>query len=185
MGLRQITPPTGEPITVAEAMEHCRADDAEHEPIINGLIKAARAHVEAETRRAFGTQTWELTLDYEWQTRIVLPKPPIISVVSVQYVDIAGATQTLAANQYLVNTTGDEGVIEPAYGITWPSVRKQMNAVTVRFTCGYTTTPPDIAHAMKLLVAYWYMNTEAAAPSAVSELPMAVSALLFPYRVFY
>jgi 3-deoxy-7-phosphoheptulonate synthase len=60
------------------------------------------------------------------------------SVVSINYVDSDGATQTLAAANYTVFTPTDgPGVIELAYNESWPSTRAVPNAVTVRFIAGY------------------------------------------------
>lgn len=186
MGLRLHEAPEIEPITVEEAVDHLRLEVGEHDELVYALIQAARSHVETETRRALMTQTWDLTIDYEWPDRIVLPKPPLQSVTSITYVDQAGATQTLASNQYQVNASSDEGVIERAYGVSWPSVRRQMNAITVRFVAGYETVPPGIIHAMKMLIAHWYAIPEATVVGTiVGTTPMAVDSLLFPYRVFY
>jgi uncharacterized phiE125 gp8 family phage protein len=197
MGLTLVSGPSTEPVTLAEAKAHCRVAIADDDGLIAGYILAARIHLENETRRAFLTQTWDATFDYSWpmvwdngrvdyRYQITLPKAPLQSVTSISYVDAAGATQTLAPDQYKVNASGMEGVIEPAYDVTWPYVRPEVNAVTVRFVCGYTQTPDPIRQAMLLLIGHWYENRESVIVGSItSELPMAVSALMFPYRVFY
>lgn len=197
MGLTLVTGPSTEPVTLAEAKAHCRVAISDDDGLIAGYIIAARVHLETETRRAFLTQTYDVTFDYEWprvwdkcltayRPQITLPKAPLQSVTSVSYVDDAGASQTLAADQYRVASGGIEGLIEPAYDVSWPTVRPQMGCVTVRFVCGYTSTPDPIRQAILLLVGHWYENRESVViGQAPAQLPMAVDALMFPYRVFY
>lgn len=209
MGLSLVTGPALEPVSIAEAKQHCRIDSSDDDGLLAGYILAARSYAEDYTRRAFISQTWDYRIDtaladgkcYGWPAvmmggnyypRIVLPKPPLISVTSITYVDTSGVTQTLAADQYLVNPYSMEGIIDPAYGVTWPQVRNQMNAITVRFVCGYGSNPGDgqalerIRQAMLLLVGHWYENRESVnVGNIVNELPMGVEALLFPLRVFY
>lgn len=195
-----ITPPTSDPITLVEAKAHCRVDIDDDDGLIAGYILAARHHLETEARRAFMTQTWDLTLDYTWpqervdgcwRNRIVLPRPPVQSVTSISYIDSAGATQTLAADQYkLAKADTGEWFVEPAYGVTWPSIRREMAAITVRFVAGYGSNPGDtpepLRQAMLLLIGHWYENREAISiGNIVNELPLAVASLVFPFRVFY
>lgn len=200
MATTLVTPPTADPVTLVEAKAHCRISIDDDDGLIAGYILAARHHLETETRRAFATQTWDLTIDDEWpiarvngcyRNRIVLPRPPVQSVTSISYIDGAGATQTLAADQYkLAKADTGEWLIEPAYGVSWPTVRSEMAAVTVRFVAGYGTNPGDIPEplrqAMLLLIGHWYENREAISiGNIVNELPLAVAALVFPFRVFY
>lgn len=200
MATTLVTPPAAEVITLAEAKAHARVEIDDDDGLIAGYAIAARVHLEGETRRAFLTQTWDLTLDYGWPVvredgrhlnRIVLPRPPVQSVTSITYIDSAGATQTLAADQYkLAKASTGEWFVEPAYGVTWPSVRSEMAAITVRFVAGYGSNPGDVPEplrqAMLLLIGHFYENREAInIGNIVNELPFAVAALVFPFRVFY
>lgn len=195
-----VTPPSDDPISLAEVKAHCRISIDDDDGLLAGYILAARQHLEGETRRAFLTQTWDLTLDCCWpreriggqlKRRIVLPRPPVQSVTSIKYIDTNGVEQTLAADQYKLAKSGTgEWLIEPAYGVTWPSVRNEMAAITVRFVAGYggATTgnlPEPLRQAMLLLVGHFNENREAVAAGDFTELPLAVSSLVFPFRVFY
>jgi uncharacterized phiE125 gp8 family phage protein len=203
VGLNLVTAPTSDPISLAEAKAHCRVTTLDEDGLIAGYILAAREMAETYTRRAFTTQTWDFTIDCDWpqavdrevyrtQDRIVLPKPPVQSVTSVSYTDLDGNEQTLATNQYRVlrlNQERSEAFIDPAYGVVWPSVRRQAETIRVRFVCGYSAEnplPESIRHAMLLIIAHFYEHREAVnVGNIVNELPMGVEALLFPYRVFY
>lgn len=124
---------------------------------------------------------------------IIIPKPPLISVTSITYVDTDGATQTWASSNYTVDApVGDfaePGRICPVYGQVYPVTRAQPAAVTIRFVAGYgaaaSAVPQPIKSAMKLLIGIWYANREAGliVRGSADVLPYGVDALLQPYRV--
>ncbi len=193
------TAPTAEPITLAEARLHLRltSSDTAEDDLIESLIVAAREHVETYTNRALLTQTWYWKADgfpYSSSSPIVLPRPPLVSISSISYVDTSGVTQTWAAGStgyQLVKPTGPKAQyarIVPSYQVLYPVTRYQPEAVIVEYVCGYgdeTNVPESIIHAMRLLIGHWYENREAVdlnAPNA-GEIPLAVPALLGGYTV--
>ncbi len=125
------------------------------------LIRAARRYCEGYTRRAFITQTWVMRLDgfpgrsYKYQHHeypaIMIAKPPVQSIYSLQYIDVAGELQTL-----LQDTSYGTAITEPQYGYqlvrgsetqpgqlivsyprSWPPTRLVPANVLVKFRCGY------------------------------------------------
>lgn len=189
MALTLVTAPAVEPIDLATAKAHLRVDITDDDSLITALITAARQHVEVITRRALITQTWDLSLD-AWPegNTILVPLPPLQSMASITYKDSAGTVYTMPATNYIVDTAEEPGRIVLAYGKLWPSVTLYpAGAITVRFTAGYgnaVAVPQTIKHAILLLVAQWYENREATVGGAVQrEIPFAVEALLWPYRV--
>lgn len=136
-GVDLVTPPAAEPITLAQAKAHLRVESDYDDTQISGLITASREAVEAYTRRTLLHTVWEYRMDgcFPWEIR--LPRGPLRTTtgLAITYVDDAGDTQTLAADQYQVSL-GNVGVIRPAYGLTWPTTRSQMDAVAVQFTAG-------------------------------------------------
>jgi uncharacterized phiE125 gp8 family phage protein len=185
-GLSLAVAPTVDPVTLADARAHCRIDDSESDAMLATYILAARQYIEAWTGRVLITQRWDLKLD-SFPSRIVIPNPPLSSVVSITYVDTAGATQTLAANQYQVGKGDLFGFIDRAYGVSWPATRDQADAVTVRFEAGYGTNPGDVPEPLRLaillLVGHWNENRETVG-NITTELPFTVAALLQPYRTY-
>lgn len=188
MGLSLVTAPASEPVTLTEAKLHVRQDGTADDTPITSLITAAREHCENETRRAFITQTWKLTLDGFPDSGVIrIPRPNLLTVTGITYVDDDGVTQTLAANQYTVITDTLPGEIHEAYDVDWPTTRAVPNAVAVTFTCGYGATaasvPGPIKSAMLLAIGHWYTNRESVVTGTIAtELPMAVDSLLGPYR---
>ena len=157
----------------------------------------------AHTHRAFITTTMELLLDGfpppfnggqsppndSRSTTIHLPRSPVQSVTSVQYVDTAGDTQTLAASKYRVDTKSLVPRITPAYGEVWPPTHPVTNAVTITLVAGYGDDPSDVPeplkHAIKLGVATYYdpVRSDVLVGTSAQELPQASRYLLGPYRV--
>lgn len=130
------TAPAEEPLTLEEVIYHCRVDleSSEEHAQLNGLISAARRHAENELNRYLITQTLDTYFDGFQE---VFKLPPMQSVTAITYFDTAGVEQTLAADQYLVDSASIPSRITVSYGNTWPSTRSQNNAVKIRFVAGY------------------------------------------------
>lgn len=154
----RITDSTVEPVSLPEARVHLREplEDADNDAYIASLITAARLDAEHKLQRTLITTSWRLTLDafpsastgYK-DGLIRLPMGKVTSVESVKYVDEAGTLQTLAPEQYLVTLAGDVARIAPAYGLTWPAVRSQPDAVQVNYTAGYGSTAASVPAPIK------------------------------------
>lgn len=186
MGHRLTTPPTTPLLTADEAKAQCRFDEDAEDTHFVSLIARATRHCEEICKRAFITQTWTLTMDW-WQDRrywscgaIYVPRPSLIAVTSISYVDDNGTTQTLASDQYRVDAASQPGRIEPAYGVTWPTTRRVIGAVTIVHTAGYgaaSAVPEDIKHAVVMMAAVMHRHRED------YETPRAVMDLLGPYMM--
>lgn len=186
MGLKLITAPTVEPVTLAQAKQHLGVIVANDDAMILRHIVAARRHAEQYTGRRLCTQTWEYTRDEFPCGAMELPYPPVASVTSLKYIDANGAEQTLSPSLYQVDTVAEPARIAPAYGESWPDARCQFNAVTVRFVCGYGLTaavPEDIACAMLLIVGHLFEHREDVSDMQVFQVPRAADALLNFYRI--
>lgn len=179
--LEVVTPPSLEPLTVEELRDHLRIETADEDVRLAAIIQAARQWVESHTGRQLMPATWRLYLDVLCAP-IVLPKPPLRSVSSITYVDLDGATQTLAASEYqVIQPTGPwagPATIVPAYQVTWPIPRDQRRAVSVTFSAGYDVGSCPLVEAVRWYAEYLY--------EPVSDvLRQAAIAALQPYRVAY
>lgn len=186
MSLKLITAPASEPITLAEAKLHLRVDGTDEDALITALIVAARQSAEHITGRSLMPQTWELALD-EFDSAIYLPKPPLVSVTSVKYLDEDGVLQTLDPSAYLLDDYSEPAKLMPAYDTCWPSTRCQANAVTIRYQAGYAdaeSVPQEIKSWMLLKIGMLYANRESVAVGvSVAEVPQ-VDRLLDSCRVW-
>lgn len=183
--------PSTEPITTAEAQTHCRVSSGVDDTYINTLITAARSHIEQVTGRALITQTWDWYLPCWPESDWNIPKAPLVSISSLKYLDNDGTQQTVSASDYQALFAAariQPGRIIPAYGVSWPSYRDQPNTIVLRFVAGYgnaaalVAAAPQLVHALKLLVEYWYDNrTPVNIGSAVNKLPLGFEDLLAPF----
>lgn len=187
MGYDLITAPAVEPITLGEARAHLRITATDEDWLIQAYIIAARRRAEDITNRRFITQTLDWHLDFFPGWGLELPFGKLQSITSVKYVDTAGVQQTLDSSKYLVDAKSDPGRLTPAYGEVWPSTREQMNAVTIRFVCGYglaDAVPWEIRAAMLLMIGHLYNNREDVTDFQSFMLPNGAEALLAPYRIW-
>lgn len=189
-----ISESTTEPISLDEAAENLKAlDDGEgsyfEAPIISRLIKAARQLCENELEMSLIPKTLEFSRDSLCPPCIELPNGPVRSIESVKYTDTNGVEVTLATDQYRLSTSSSMAILRPAYGVSWPSVRCEADAVRVRYTAGYAAddspaqdVPEPIRQAMHLCISHFYANRDAVDVDSLMELPLGVRALLAPYR---
>jgi len=158
----------------------------DEQSLLNALLGAARRYAETFTRRQLITATLKLVLD-KFPKVIYVPRPPLISVTPIEYVDAAGATKTLSEASYAVDIRSEPGRIVEAYGVSWPTTRDMINAVTVTYQAGYgaaSAVPASLKTAIKMLAAHWYEHREAVTDGrAPVEVPMAVESLLWAHRV--
>jgi uncharacterized phiE125 gp8 family phage protein len=197
-GLKLITSPAVEPVSLAEARLHLRLETSGSPPthpddaLVTSLIAAARQHIDGRDgwlNRALITQTWELHLDkFPDLDDIRIPLPPLQSIVSVKYDDVNGVEQTVPAADYIVDTARRVGWVVPVTDTPWPATFDTINAVRVRFTAGYgnagANVPAPIKAAMLLIIGHLYENREAVTVGVnAQELPMAVMALLSPFEL--
>lgn len=193
-----VTPPTEYPVSLAEAKAHLRVDLDHEDTEIQQCVAAATERAEEFRGEQFCTAVWRLALDrfpsacerIGWSETypfdrgaIVPPRPPLISVASITYVDTNGATQTLSPSAYQVDAISRPGRIVPAYGESWPATRSQPNAVLVQYSAGYgaaSAVPAKIKQAILLMTAdlFWNRGDEQTRP-----IPAAAENLLRSNRI--
>jgi uncharacterized phiE125 gp8 family phage protein len=185
---RRAGSPLAEPITLAEALTHLRetADSGANDAYITSLITVARMACEDRIERSLVSTPWLLKLD-AFPEAIDLTASPVIAVQSVQYLDEAGALQTLDPLDYVVDTQSEPGYLVPAPEAAWPAVQSgAINAVRVSFTAGYGSTaasvPAPLKHWILLALTELYETR-----SGSSDRPQVrhdfADGLLNPYRM--
>jgi hypothetical protein len=165
--LRRTLDPLTEPVSAEAMKNYLRVDVDEDNELIMGLISAARERAEDLTSRSLVPQQWTFALDMfpTWWLEtglstnfygiqhpghrslfrhdgnvITLPRGPLISVDSIQYIDGSGTLQTLDPATYVIDYLSEPARITPAYGLSWPTTQWTVNAVTIKFTVGYQQT---------------------------------------------
>lgn len=190
MSLRLITPPAAEPLSLADLEAQSRVELGDEVVLAQGYLTTARLQAEKVTRRALITQTWELTLDRFPKGEITVFPPPLQSVESIKYTDSNGAEQTLDPSSYKVDTASEPGRIVPAYGMQWPATRDEINAVRIRFVCGYGDNADDVPQPIRnwilLNAANLYEHRESVVvgqKAQMVELKTLADGLIDDYRV--
>ena len=184
MSLTLVTPPSTEPVTLAEAKAHLKVDTADDDTPIGSLIAAARARAEWHTGRALVTQSWTLWLDSWPKDGIVeIPLPPLQSVTQVKTYALDDTMSVLDPSLYQVDAASAparlalKGAFPPLANL------RAINAVEIAFTAGYGNAgavPGPVKEAILQIVADLYSHRGDEADIASS----AAEALLAPYRIF-
>ena len=169
MSWKVTTEPASEPLTVTEVKNYLKVDFATDDTLIALLIKSARQWVERHCNIGLLPQTVTETSDDFLDT---LSRSPVRSVSAISYKDSAGDSQTWASGNYIVDTYDQPARIRNAYGVTSPTLRNEMNAVTTVYTIGFDdadSVPAPINRAMLLTVATAYENRE----DSIKRMPTA------------
>ncbi len=200
--ISMVTAPAVEPVSLAEAKSHLRigTTETDDDTYITPLIVAARRFAESYCTRSLVQQTFDVKLDCFPRSGLIdVPRPPLVSVTSITYTDVAGVLQTIAAADYQVDSASEPGRIFPAATKWWPGVRGgDLNPITIRCVAGYPVgspqdaiglrenIPAEIKSAMLMLIGHLYEHREMVSDQirAISEqeVPMGTRWLLSPYR---
>jgi uncharacterized phiE125 gp8 family phage protein len=111
------------------------------------------------------------------------------SITSITYVDRDGVTQTMDPTLYQVDTSAPIARLVPSFGNSWPVTRDQIAAVVIEYKAGFgdtaATVPPDLVHAIRQLLAYWYDGDRSAVIEGRMAAPAdhSLDAVISSYRV--
>jgi len=163
--------PSDPVISLADCKKALGISDASQDNAITSAIAAVSATLDPAfggfLGRALREQTWELHLrDFNDRRRVLrgnpdaieLPYPPLLSVVSVKYINAAGVdTPLVLGTDYRALNQGAvyaRQAIAPAYGKAWPVARTDDASVRIQYTCGYdddqNVMPPHLIQAVCL-----------------------------------
>lgn len=171
--------------TAADARAQLRRVHTDDDVQLAAFIAAATEQLGGRNGtlgRAIVRQRFELVLRRFPRGAIELPLPPLATVESITYTDMAGAVQTLAATAYRVDIDSEPGTVEPADA--WPATAERPDAVRVRFVAGYedAAIPARLKLAVLMLAADFDAHRGAQADKPLASNP-AVDALTFGYRM--
>lgn len=198
MALKLVTPPSTDPVTLAEAKAHLNVNFSDDDALISGYIRSAQMAIVYDTGHALSPSTWDLVYDAfpsgntpNGYTQI--PIGPLISVDSVNYVDPTTELEVQLANsEYEVDTMSFLGGVQPI-STGWPATFSTINAVRIRFVAGYpdsgspitSTVPESLKHAVLLLVRDMYDFRGSYVAGVITKIPEAVRRLTDPFQTYW
>ena len=148
-----------EPVSVDDVKAQSVVDSGDDDAVLLRLIKTARDHVERYCGIRLCEQTVELRSD-SVADLARLPIGPVQSVTSIAYVDLDGATQTLADTVYqMLPIDALEASITLKFDQVWPTIRAG-SLITVTVVAGFEDIPPAITGAILLFIADGYQQRE-------------------------
>ncbi len=184
MQFKTKTPPSEEPVTLAEVKAALRIDHSDEDDVIEREIKTAREWVEEYLERPIVTQTITGATD-RFSRRMEL-KPNLQSIAEIRYTDADGVEQTLDSAVYALDDYALVGAVYLAPDQEWPSTRGEPFDVQVDFVAGYgaaVDVPSRVKSAVIAAVGDRLENRENSAPSDRYEVPMSSKALVAKDRM--
>lgn len=104
--LRLVSPPAGEPLTLAQAKAFLRVEHAADDDAITRAITTARQFAEQYIRAALLPQSWDYIVANDGACELPLPLGPAQSITSVTLTDALGAPTTVNAANYRLSVDG-------------------------------------------------------------------------------
>lgn len=165
---RTTTPPAVEPISLSDlkAALGIPSGDTSQDATLTAGITTARELIEAYTNRALITQTITMQLDTfpgeraseEWwdgirtgsinhlsrdrSSPLLLPRPRLISVTTLTWIDPTGASHVVDPTEYLVDTLSEPGRIIPTGA--WPGGSRTRLGASIVYQAGYGPNASDV-----------------------------------------
>ncbi len=205
--MKIITPATVEPITLAQARKQCKVDPEgsppvhEDDELISIFLTAAREWCESYLGSRIAPTLVEIAFD-AFPSDVVstttvagtlaLQSSPVLAINGITYLDADGFEQTLDPIAYTLDTTTQVAVARLNVDETWPATQAVANAVTVRYTIGYSLSgdspqaaplPSSIKVAILLILGHLYEHREDVSAIQLYEVPLGAKALLSPLKV--
>jgi uncharacterized phiE125 gp8 family phage protein len=187
--VKKITDSTSEPVSLTEAKEHLRIDHNDDDSYISTLITVARESIEVSTGRALGANNATYKAGYQYlpygYDRLVIPRPPLVAVTSVTYIQKDNTEVTVSSDHYEVDDSGANcAFVSMNDDFGYPDLTPyKENRVHINYTAG-GTPPKPLYQAILLLIGHYYDTREPVAYNAnPMKIPRSVDFLCNQYKI--
>lgn len=183
MALMDLAPPAVEPIDLDYTKTFLRIDGDDENALLETLIKTARHQIENMIGRALINRRFKYRGVLPGQSRIILPRPPLVSVDALRVFDEDGVSADISTAFYTYNARVEPGELALVSGFSWSEFLSGACQIEIEFTAGYGPDPVDIPlpirQAILLLVTRHFEHRDREQSPSV---PTMVEALLAPYK---
>lgn len=191
------TPPSIEPITLAETKAWLKVDHSDEDGLIQLLITAARERCESITGLSLMIQqwvaycpVWPMDCELDWwdgvregafiqkpQSTMTLLHGPIRQIDAFQLFDAQGTPTDYPIDQYYLDIVRSQVVLKS--GAPLPQGTRGVNPIEITYTTGHEFIPGAIKTGLLKLVAHWY---EHRGDESSTLLPIDILSLWQPYQ---
>lgn len=180
-----LTPPSIEPVSLAEAKDFLRILADDEDELLGTLITAARLMIEAASGRLLIEQGWRIVLD-AWPQggEIRLPLSPVRNLTTARVHPAAGAAELVTPS----SLTLIEGSDPPLIGIAGPipAPGRARSAIEIDLVAGFgatrDTVPAPLRQAVLRLACRWFEHRGDVVSRDATRLPAEIAALVAPFR---
>src|SRR5574343_850170 len=126
MASRLVTPAEDPAVTLTEAKAGLRVDTSDDDTLISELLMSSQKFLEDRAGISIMYQEWETLFDGFPAGELSLIRPPLFwdggvpKLLNVNYFDVDGEEQLLAAANYQVRDYVRKIALVPAVGLDWP-----------------------------------------------------------------
>ncbi len=141
-----------EPVTLAEMRLYLRLDpdDASEDALVASLIAAARASLEAETRRLLKPARFRVVLAaWPRDRRIALPLSPLVGIVRLGLAGPDGAVETLESG---LLRPGPDPVEAPCLAVDPAAPEPGGRTILIEVAAGYGGDGPALPEPLRLAI---------------------------------
>lgn len=177
--------PAVEPLTLAEARAWLRIDHEGEDALIASLITAARATVEALTRRVLIAQSWRIVRD-AWPASglLVAPVNPVTAVTGAHVLAADGSQVEVPLAALSLDAARLPALIRVDRAMA-PAPGRALAGIAIDVTAGHGAAaadiPPPLVEAVRIVLAHFHEHRDVPGPSAA--FPAHLDALVAPFRV--
>lgn len=157
MNIKVLNAPSVKPVTVAETKSHLRIEIAADDADVAKKIAAAVSFLDPPNGilgRAMISQTLQLALNDFPPSPFRLPYPPVQSIDSIKYYNLADVETTVSASTYLLKTDSEPELLILKQGQSWPSDLSENDPypVKIAFKAGYGDKPENVPEMIRLWI---------------------------------
>jgi len=184
MTTRRISIPSDIPVDLDDMKAHLRVTSGDEDALITTLINVAMSEIEALSSRCVAPAGYTLFAPPPRLGEIFLEVTPARALSQIEVVRPDGEREILDLTKFTLTDHPDTPSVIGNFG----SLARRSDAVRITYQAGYgdtaSDTPPDLAHAIKLLAAHRFeVREEVVIGTITSVVHRSVDHLVSLHRV--